>query len=56
MLRRSFVGSLFLVGVTAGAEIPRPSPEFAIHMTPSGQALLSQYRGKVVVLALLSTT
>ncbi len=40
----------------AAAPVPRPSPELAIRMTPAGQTLISQFRGKVVVLALISTT
>lgn len=48
---------LLLTGLTAYAQqLPRPAGEFAIKM-PNGQiTLLSQYTGKVVVLALISTT
>jgi thiol-disulfide isomerase/thioredoxin len=48
---------LFSVGLAAYAqEVPRPAGEFAIKM-PGGQVtLLSQYAGKVVVLAFISTT
>ena len=46
-----------LTGLAAYAQqVPRPAGEFAIKM-PNGQiTLLSQYAGKVVVLAFISTT
>ena len=47
--------SSIAVMVTA-APLPRPSPDFAIHLTPSGQVSPTQYKGKVVVLAFISTT
>src|SRR5271155_2218565 len=49
--------ALFLTGLAAYAQqVPRPAGEFAIKM-PNGQVtLLSQYAGKVVVLAFISTT
>lgn len=48
---------LLLSGLAAYAQqVPRPAGEFAIKM-PNGQnVLLSQYSGKVVVLAFISTT
>jgi thiol-disulfide isomerase/thioredoxin len=48
---------LLLTGLAAYAQqVPRPAGEFAIKM-PNGQiTLLSQYAGKVVVLAFISTT
>jgi len=48
---------VLLTGLAARAQqVPRPAGEFAITM-PNGQVtLLSQYAGKVVVLALISTT
>ena len=48
---------LLLTGLAAYAQqVPRPAGEFAIRM-PNGQVtLLSQYSGKVVVLAFISTT
>lgn len=51
------VFALLLTGLAAYAQqVPRPAGEFAIKM-PNGQAtLLSQYAGKVVVLAFISTT
>jgi peroxiredoxin len=52
----------FLIGLSAaaiavfGAQVPRPSPEFAIQM-PNGQhELLSKHKGKVVVLEFMLTT
>jgi len=41
--------------LSLAATIPRPSPEFAIR-GPAGQLLLSQFRGKVVLLYFLFTT
>ena len=38
-----------------GAEVPRPSGEFAIQTTDGKQILLSQYRGKVCALAFILT-
>src|SRR5271165_2286557 len=48
---------LLLAGMSAYAQqLPRPAGEFAIKL-PNGQvSLLSQYTGKVVVLAFISTT
>ena len=49
--------ALFLTGLAAYAQqVPRPAGEFAIRL-PNGQTtLLSQYGGKVVLLAFISTT
>jgi peroxiredoxin len=48
--------SLGLLTTSAGAvTVPRPAPEFVIRGT-GGEALLSQYRGKVVLLAFIFTT
>ncbi|MBM3775867.1 MAG: TlpA family protein disulfide reductase [Acidobacteria bacterium] len=45
-----------LLAVNAGAaQIPRPSPEFAVQMVDGRQELLSKHRGKVVALAFLLT-
>jgi len=44
-------------GLVAQAQtVPRPAGEFAISMPYGGQTLLSQYSGKVVVLAFILTT
>jgi peroxiredoxin len=40
----------------AGATLPRPAPDFTISLTNGKQIQLSQYRGKVVVLAFILTT
>ncbi len=50
--------SLLLVFVSAssGANLPRKSPEFAINAMDGKQILVSQYHGKVVVLAFILTT
>jgi thiol-disulfide isomerase/thioredoxin len=59
MCSRYFFGAaaLWLTGVMAFAQqVPRPAGEFAINMMGGGQTLLSQYTGKVVVLAFISTT
>ena len=47
---------LALGNLSAAGPVPRPSPEFVIQTMPSGQKLVSQYRGKVVVLTFLFTT
>lgn len=48
---------LLLAPVLAPAQqVPRPAGEFAIGLNDGGQILLSQYAGKVVVLAFLYTT
>jgi thiol-disulfide isomerase/thioredoxin len=57
----SFSPTLLLTAVLtaiplAGAQIPRPSPEFVIALPNGQQELLSKYKGKVVVLEFLSTT
>jgi len=40
----------------AGAQVPRPAPEFSVKLANGQQLLLSQYRGKVVALEFLLTT
>lgn len=52
------VFSTLVVALTAGADgkIPRPSPEYAFHLPNGEQVLLSQYRGKVVLLMFVATT
>jgi thiol-disulfide isomerase/thioredoxin len=55
-LIRTALATLLFFGVSLGAEVPRPAPEFVIHLNPSGQILLSQLKGKPVLLALVSTT
>jgi thiol-disulfide isomerase/thioredoxin len=49
--------TLALVAMVAPAQkTPRPAGEFAIGLNNGGQILLSQYSGKVVVLAFMFTT
>jgi len=40
----------------ATGPVPRPSPDFTIHLTPTTHASPKQYKGKVVLLALIQTT
>lgn len=47
---------LLAATVAFGAEVPRQSPEFVIHHPGGKQSLLSNYRGKVVVLEFIQTT
>jgi thiol-disulfide isomerase/thioredoxin len=46
--------ALSLAGVAA--DVPRPAPEFAFQLPGGQQVLLSEYRGKVVLLEMLYTT
>lgn len=41
---------------TQGARLPRPSPEFVIQMPEGGTMLLSQFKGKAILLEFLITT
>jgi hypothetical protein len=52
---KAIVSLSLLAGMALGATIPRPATEFVIQ-SPSGQALLSQYRGKVILLTFMFTT
>jgi peroxiredoxin len=53
---RAIACALLSVALTAAAEIPRPSPDFVISMNAGDPISLSQYRGKVCVLAFILTT
>src|SRR5437660_416556 len=46
----------FFASLAIGANVPRKSPEFAINTVDGKQILVSQYRGKVVVVACILTT
>jgi thiol-disulfide isomerase/thioredoxin len=47
---------LALAGADArAAQLPRPSPDFAINLGPGKQARISQYKGKTVVVAFILT-
>jgi len=52
---RSLLPLMLLCVSARAASIPRPAPEFVIRNS-TGEALLSQLRGKVVLLALIHTT
>ena len=49
-------GVCLLTGFVHAAEVPRPAPEMAIHLTNGKQILLSEYKGKVVALAFILTS
>jgi len=51
-----FATALVLALTAFGAQIPRKASEFVIQMPDGKQTLLSSYRGKAVVLALMFTT
>jgi hypothetical protein len=59
MLRRaaflSVCAGLFVTGLHA-VNLPRPASEVAISTPNGGQELLSQYRGKVVILVFILST
>jgi len=44
------------VALAFAQQVPRPAGKFAINMTSGGQISLSQYSGKVVLLAFMFTT
>ena len=54
-LARAVLLLCFLAASAVAATVPRPAPEFVVR-GPAGEVLLSQYRGKVVLLALIFTT
>jgi peroxiredoxin len=53
---RKAISLLLLALAVFAAPIPRKAAEFAIHMPDGKELLLSSYRGKTVVLALMFTT
>ena len=55
MTRLVFVGLLLGAALLPGATIPRPAGELTI-ASPGGPIQLSKYKGKVVVLEIISTT
>jgi len=55
-LRKIWAIYLCLAGVSIGATIPRPSPDFAVYLNDGTQIHLNQYQGKVVVMAFILTT
>jgi peroxiredoxin len=54
--RRAFSAVLAGAGLAAGATVPRPSPEFGFEVPGGKQVLLSQYKGKLVMLGFFLTT
>jgi len=59
MRLRTWLAALGLALVTAASfaqQVPRPASEFVIGMNDGKQILLSQYSGKVVLLAFMFTT
>lgn len=54
---RALAASLCLLAVASAEQtVPRPSQEFVFNYPGGKQALLSQYKGKVVLLAFIFTT
>lgn len=59
MMRRVlpyFIALFALAFTVAAAEVPRRAPEFAFQVPGGKQILLSEYRGKVVLIEMLYTT
>jgi len=55
-LRHLLAAFTLLAGLAYAQQVPRPAGEFAIGMNSGSQVLLSQYSGKVILLAFLYTT
>ena len=53
---RTLAGVCLVAATASAAEVPRPSPDFAINMLDGDPILLSQYKGKVCALAFILTT
>jgi hypothetical protein len=51
-----FAIAIVLASAGLAANVPRPSPEFVIHMPDGKETLITQYRGKVLAVAFVSTT
>jgi peroxiredoxin len=54
-LFRILAGVCLIAGLACTAEVPRPSPDFAVRMVDGKQILLSGYKGQVCVLAFILT-
>lgn len=54
-LRKLLPVLLCVASLAAGAEIPRPAPDFVVNFPDGRQIHLSEYKGKVVVLAFILT-
>lgn len=48
--------ALVAVGLTFGAEVPRPAPSLAFQLTPAEKTDLAKYKGKPTVVEFLLTT
>jgi hypothetical protein len=55
-LRHVLAAFTLVAGLAFAQPVPRPAGEFAIPMNNGSQVLLSQYSGKVILLAFLYTT
>ncbi len=55
MIGRSLLVGVCLIGSLVASTIPRPAAEFVIR-DPRGEHLLSEYRGKVILMAFIQTT
>jgi len=56
LLRKLFPLLLCWASLGVSAEIPRPSPDFTVYLNDGRQIHISEYKGKVVVLAFILTT
>ncbi len=56
MLRKLLLLLMCVTGLAAGAQVPRPCPNFAVNLNDGRQIHLGEYKGKVVVMAFLLTT
>jgi peroxiredoxin len=56
MAHRPIALGIGLALVLGAADIPRPAPELAVQLLSGGQIQLSQFRGKVVLVAFVHTT
>src|SRR5215831_5310210 len=57
MVRKLSVSLLLAASVAVqAADMPRKAPELALHMADGKDVQLSQFKGKIVALAFISTT
>jgi thiol-disulfide isomerase/thioredoxin len=56
MTRRTMLGTIAGAAAVAAATVPRPAGEFGFELPGGKPALISQWRGKAVMLAFFSTT
>lgn len=56
MLRKVLPLFFSMAMLAAGAQVPRPCPDFVVNLNDGRQVHLGEYRGKVVVMAFLLTT